>query len=148
MCSRPSLQAKKAREQAALKNAQILFDQLDAEKEKKESRRNKKRDKRKKKKQRAGKTESMVREERVRKSGLVQCLEMVVRLVCGLLQEVEKEGTGLPVEGRLGPDGEEGEGSGTPPQPPPSPEFVTSGEVSGMCASGKQRGSCPLTCAL
>ena len=31
----------------------------------------------------------------------------------------------------MGPDGEEGEESGTPPQPPPSPETVTSGEVSG-----------------
>ncbi len=48
-----SSQAKKAREQAALKNAQILCDELDAEREKKESRRKaaaKKRDKRKKKK--------------------------------------------------------------------------------------------------
>lgn len=54
-------QAKKAREQAALKNAQILFDQLDAEKEKKESRRKaaaKKRERKKKK--RAGKTDPMV----------------------------------------------------------------------------------------
>lgn len=47
-------QAKKAREQAALKNAQILCEELDAEREKKESRRKaaaKKRDKRRKKKQ-------------------------------------------------------------------------------------------------
>ena len=102
------LQAKKAREQAALQHAQSLFDQLDAEKEKKESRRKaaaKKRDKRKKKK-RAGKTDAM---------------------------EAEKEeDLGVLEDGREGPDGEEGEGSGTPPQPPPSPEFVTSGEVSGM----------------
>lgn len=45
-----------------MKNAQILFDQLDAEKEKKESRKKaaaKKRDNRKKKK-RAGKTDPMV----------------------------------------------------------------------------------------
>ena len=47
------LQAKKAREQAALKNAQILCEELDAEKEKKESKRIaavKKREKRKKNK--------------------------------------------------------------------------------------------------
>lgn len=43
-------QAKKAREQAALKHAQSLFDQLDAEKEKKESRRAKKRDNRRSRK--------------------------------------------------------------------------------------------------
>lgn len=62
MCVTTVMQAKKAREQAALKNAQILFDQLDAEKEKEESRRKaaaKKRNKRKKKK-RAGKTDPMV----------------------------------------------------------------------------------------
>ncbi len=56
------LQAKKAREQAALKHAQSLFDQLDAEKEKKESRRAKKRDNRRsRKKKRAGKADAMVR---------------------------------------------------------------------------------------
>ena len=48
-----SLQAKKAREQAALKNAQSLFEELDAEREKKERREKaaaKKRNKRKEKK--------------------------------------------------------------------------------------------------
>ena len=59
------MQAKKAREQAALKNAQSLFEELDAEQEKKEMKkknREKKRNKRKerKRKEQAEKMESMV----------------------------------------------------------------------------------------
>ncbi len=53
VCVCVCVQAKKAREQAALKNAQILCEELDAEKEKKESKRIaavKKREKRKKNK--------------------------------------------------------------------------------------------------
>jgi ankyrin repeat domain-containing protein 17 len=38
-CYELIMKAKKAREQAALKNAQILFEELDAEKEKKETKR-------------------------------------------------------------------------------------------------------------
>ncbi len=58
-------QAKKAREQAALKNAQSLFEELDAEREKKETKKKaaaKKRDKRKqkKKKEQAEKMEALV----------------------------------------------------------------------------------------
>lgn len=59
------MQAKKAREQAALKNAQILFEELDAEKEKKENKKKaaaKKRSKRKekKRKEQAEKAENAV----------------------------------------------------------------------------------------
>ena len=58
-------QAKKAREQAALRNAQSLFDELDAEKEKRENKKKaaaKKRSKRKekKRKEQAEKMEVMV----------------------------------------------------------------------------------------
>ena len=59
-----SPQAKKAREQAALKNAQSLFEELDAEREKKERREKaaaKKRNKRKEKK-RKEQAEKMVSE--------------------------------------------------------------------------------------
>ena len=51
----PLPQAKKAREQAALRNAQSLFEELDAEKERRESKKKaaaKKRSKRKEKKRR------------------------------------------------------------------------------------------------
>ncbi len=63
------MQAKKAREQAALKNAQILCEELDAEKEKKESKRIaavKKRERKKKKKkkeQQVSKVRSMEQRE-------------------------------------------------------------------------------------
>ena len=70
-------QAKKAREQAALRNAQSLFDELDAEKEKRENKKKaaaKKRSKRKekKRKEQAEKMEVMV--SKSRQFSLTVCL--------------------------------------------------------------------------
>ena len=72
-------QAKKAREQAALRNAQSLFDELDAEKEKRENKKKaaaKKRSKRKekKRKEQAEKMEVMV--SKSRQFSLTVCLFM------------------------------------------------------------------------
>ena len=65
------IQAKKAREQAALKNAQILFEEIDAEKEKKELR--KKAAQRKKAKRKERKRKGQEREKVA--EVLIQCIQ-------------------------------------------------------------------------
>ena len=99
-------QAKKAREQAALKNAQILFEELDAEQERKENKRKaaaRKRSKRKEKKRKelAEKTEalqSVVSEFTYMCYLLITCVWYTLQDVDKGEEEEEEEEDGMETE--------------------------------------------------